>query len=112
MFLQRQSHSRRQPAPLAVDQLSVAAVGAGYRADDGQAEADASGLAVARGLASEEGLEYPLFLVLGDARAIVIDLDDGVAALGIDAGAGGAAVLQGVLDQVGDQTAQGDGIAL
>src|SRR5262247_1394796 len=66
VFLRQGRSSRRQPEPCAeaaqrrLQQGQVAAVAAGDVAGDGEAEAGAAGLRVARGLEAEEGAEHVL----------------------------------------------------
>ena len=56
----------------------------GHAAHDGKAQADASGAAVAAGIQARERFEEALALPGRHARAVVIDVDDGLAANALD----------------------------
>src|SRR5689334_23697072 len=69
-------------------------------ARDGEAEAGAAGLAVARGLEALEGGESPLHLIGRDAGAVVADLDDERAPLVGERDADLAAIFAAIIDEV------------
>src|SRR5262249_13886644 len=108
VFSDRNSHYDAEPAERRGRERHVAAVAARHVARDGEAEAHAAGVDVPRFVEPEERPEHVLVLVGRNARAVVIDLDldRGAAAAGMNLGL--AAMAQGVGQEVGQATLDGE----
>ncbi len=90
---------------MAVRQGEAPAVALRDRARDRQAEAEAAGLRPGA-VAAHEGLQHRGLLALRNARSLVQHLDGDLVQSDLEAHRGAAAVLDGVLDQVGEGALQ------
>ena len=84
----------------------VAAVAARHIARDRQAEPDAAGRRVARGIEADEGLEHPLAFAGRDAGPVIVDQDVDAVLDRRRSTARHAAITAGIGDQVGEAAAQ------
>ena len=92
-----------------VQEGEAAAVAADQSLNDGQAEADAAGIARSRGLQSVEGFGQLTECGLRDAGAVIVDLEEHeVWGDGQGYGGGAAAVTQDVVEQIDHDPGQRD----
>src|SRR5437763_16913395 len=78
----------------------------------GQAKSDTASLPAARSLQPVKRFEDAIQFALRHAGTIVVDLDHRHVAGAEDPGPGASSVLDGIVDQIVDQSLQGDGIAI
>jgi hypothetical protein len=103
----RQFEPGAEAAAFAGGEDDVPAVLAGNRASDSETETDAAGVGVARTRDAIERFEHLIALAAGNPRPAILDgEDDAPPAVGGQSRLCAAAILNGVIDQVGDGAAQ------